>query len=332
MIINIQVLRAIAAIMVIAFHTVLAAQEYNLATNFFYKVDIWGAAGVDIFFIISGFIMIHIQNKKHRGPLGFLKDRVERIVPLYWLLTIFLALLAVVVPQIFNSLTVNSETLIQSLFFSNFLFNEIPLLYVGWTLEYEMLFYLVFGLSLFIKNQKLSIIVCVATLIAMMFYGLSTMIVEFIYGMIIGILFNKYKLLINNLYCLIMIVLGFSFLTIGWDKGISRSITWGLPSILIFLGFLYLKPIKSKILALLGSASYSMYLIQMFTIPAFYKIISSISVLKVPQLADVYVLLCIACSVIAGLFVYLLIEKPLSNLIYRFKNKKMKVNQQISEV
>lgn len=129
-----------------------------------------------------------------------------------------------------------------------------------------------------------------------------------------------------------MIFFGFSFLTIGWDKGISRSITWGLPSILIFLGFLYLKPIKSKILALLGSASYSMYLIQMFTIPAFYKIISSISILKVPQLAEVYVLLCIACSVIAGLFVYLLIEKPLSNLIYRFKNKKMKVNQPISKV
>ena len=80
MISNIQILRAIAAILVVAFHTVLAAKSYNLPTEFFYKVDIWGAAGVDIFFIISGFIMVYIQINKKKKPLDFLKDRIESIL------------------------------------------------------------------------------------------------------------------------------------------------------------------------------------------------------------------------------------------------------------
>lgn len=330
MITNIQILRAIAAIIVIAFHTVLAAEKYNLPTNFFYKVDFWGAAGVDIFFIISGFIMVYIQDKKKRNSVEFLMDRMERILPLYWTLALFISFLLIVFPQGFNELTLNFETFFKTLFFINFLSNETPLVYVGWTLEYEMLFYLVFGLSLLIKNQKFAFLVCIAILISMVFLGLNAIIVEFIYGMMIGLLFSKYRFTIKNKYCLIMIILGFSLLTIEWSKEISRSITWGLPSILIFIGALYLKPIKNKILELLGASSYSMYLVQVFSIPIFYKAISSISVFKIPQLAEVYVILCIVCSIIAGLLLYLLIEKPLSNVIYKLKTKKL--NQTVSEI
>ena len=148
MISNIQILRAIAAILVVAFHTVLAAKSYNLPTEFFYKVDIWGAAGVDIFFIISGFIMVYIQINKKKKPLDFLKDRIERIVPLYWFLTLFIAALLIVFPQAFRELSLSANHLINSLFFINY-FNgdDHPLLYVGWTLEYEMLFYIVYYLS-----------------------------------------------------------------------------------------------------------------------------------------------------------------------------------------
>lgn len=323
MISNIQTLRAIAALIVVAYHTIGTSAKYNLPTNFFYKVDTWGAAGVDIFFIISGFIMIYIQHRKRRNPIEFIKDRIERIVPLYWFLTLSLALLLIVFPQGFNERQFDFDFLLSSLFFTNFLSNVEPLIYVGWTLEYEMLFYLVFGLSLFIKDEKLSMLACAVCLGALVFLGLNSIIVEFIYGMIIGFIFNNYKIKVSNIASIIMIILGFGLLTIDWDGDLSRSITWGLPSILIFLGFLYSKPFKNAILETLGSASYSIYLVQVFSIPIFYKLLSKLSFLQFPYSAEIYVVLCIIFSAISGIFLYLIIEKPAAYLIKKLKQKKV---------
>lgn len=121
MISNIQILRAIAAILVVAFHAVPTAKSYQLSTDFFYKIDVWGSAGVDIFFVISGFIMIYIQNKKNKTPAEFMKDRIERIAPLYWFLTLSFSFLLFIFPSAFNVWAFDFKTLINSLFFINYL-------------------------------------------------------------------------------------------------------------------------------------------------------------------------------------------------------------------
>lgn len=327
MISNIQILRAIAAILVVAFHTVLAAKSYNLSTEFFYKVDIWGAAGVDIFFIISGFIMVYIQINKGKKPLDFLKDRVERIVPLYWFLTISIAALIIIFPQGFRALSLDINSLINSLFFINYLNGDgSPLLYVGWTLEYEMLFYIIFGLSIFLKNIKYSIFISIVTLAIMVFYGLNSIVIEFIYGMIFGLIFNKFKIYINSFLCLIFVLFGFFLLTIDWKGDFSRSLTWGVPSLLIFLGFLYLNPIKNSLLDILGNASYSIYLVQVFSIPICYKIFSKIGSLNFIYTNELYVISCIALSAIAGVLLHFIIEKPLTKLVKKLTQKRKKEN------
>lgn len=325
MISNIQILRAIAAILVVAFHTVPAAKSYNFSTEFFYKVDIWGAAGVDIFFIISGFIMVYIQINKSKKPLDFIKDRVERIVPLYWFLTISISILLVIFPQAFRELKLSGEHIFNSLFFINFLSEfDYPILYVGWTLEYEMLFYIIFAFSLFFKNIKYSILTSILMLTIFVFYGLSSIVIEFIYGMLVGFFFKKIK--INSIFCCIFILVGFYLLTVGWNKEIPRSLAWGLPSLLIFLGALYLNPIKNSLLATLGNASYSIYLVQVFSIPMCYKIFSKIGSLNFIYINEIYVIICIILSTIGGVLLHVAIEKPLAKIIKKIRQSRKSEN------
>lgn len=320
MISNIQILRAIAAILVVAFHTVLAAKSYNLPTEFFYKVDIWGAAGVDIFFIISGFIMVYIQINKKKKPLDFLKDRIERIVPLYWFLTLFIAALLIVFSQ-----ALSFNHFIKSLFFINYIGRDgDPLLYVGWTLEYEMLFYIVFASSLFFKRIKHSILISIIILATFVFYGLSSIVIEFMYGMLVGYLFNKFK--INSIFSLIFMLVGFYLLTVNWSTDMPRSLTWGMPSLLIFLGFLYFKPINSSLLKVLGNASYSIYLVQVFSIPISYKVFSKIGSLNLIYINEIYVIFCIFISVIGGVLLHFAIEKPLARIIKKIRPNRKSEN------
>lgn len=322
MIDNIQTLRAIAAILVVAFHSVISAKIYNLSTDLFFNVDIWGAAGVDIFFIISGFIMVYIQRKKKKKPLEFIVDRAERIVPLYWFLTFGIASLLIVFPQAFRELQISTEYLLKSLFFISSYDGKHPILYVGWTLEYEMLFYLVFAASLFAKNLNVSVLISIIVLSILVYLGLNDIVIEFIYGMIVGIFFSKIKIHINNILILITIVLGFSLLISNMNSKLPRSIIWGLPSLLIFLGFIYLKPIKNKILATLGNASYSIYLVQVFSIPICYKIFSKLPEIHIIFINELYVILCCAVSVTSGVILHFIIEKPLTKFISTFSVKR----------
>ncbi|MCW1512823.1 acyltransferase family protein, partial [Acinetobacter baumannii] len=87
MINNIQALRAFAALNVVFYHIIGASISYDLPTSSFLFIKEWGQNGVDIFFVISGFIMVFIQEKNRKSSFEFIKNRVERIVPVYWLLT-----------------------------------------------------------------------------------------------------------------------------------------------------------------------------------------------------------------------------------------------------
>lgn len=321
MIDNIQTLRAIAAILVVAFHSVIAAKSYKLSTDFFLNVDIWGAAGVDIFFIISGFIMVYIQSKKKKKPFEFMADRAERIIPLYWVLTFGIASLLIILPQAFRELQISTEFFLKSLFFISYFDNIHPILYVGWTLEYEMLFYVIFAITLFAKNLNVSVLISVIALSILVYLGLNNIVIEFIYGMLAGLFFNKFKIQLSNKIVLIPIVSGFILLIVNINSHLPRSINWGIPSLLVFIGFLYLKPIKNKILTILGNASYSIYLVQVFSIPICYKVFSKLPILNILFINELYVIVCCGVSVISGVLLHLMIEKPLANLIKNIKSR-----------
>ena len=145
---NIQILRAFAATVVVIFHTGFAFPHMR---NF-------GSFGVDVFFVISGFIMAHILDPTSGSSSDFFfRRRILRIVPPYWFFTILLYVAALRVPQLMGSTRANSIDLVKSLFFIPFTKGSgliQPLLFVGWSLNYEMFFYLALTIGLLIYKRR----------------------------------------------------------------------------------------------------------------------------------------------------------------------------------
>ena len=186
-ILEIQILRAVAALAVVVMHIGIELRYWAKATINWTEP---GNAGVDLFFVISGFIMVFIAWDRFgsRGaPVDFFVRRLIRIVPLYWLVTTGYVLA--------NSYPA-SRIITSYLFVPDFSANAAPLPVVlqGWTLNYEMFFYLVLALALFLP--RLIAISCVSALLAALVllkvptYG-NSVILEFVLGLWIGWAFQR---------------------------------------------------------------------------------------------------------------------------------------------
>ena len=320
MINNIQALRAFAAINVVLFHIIGAATSYSKDTYFLKYFEGWGANGVDLFFVISGFVMLHIQLIQKRSPYEFFKNRVIRIVPIYWIITIFVVVLYFIFPSVFREMIVTPLWAITSLIFSSSVFAyDYPILQVGWTLEYEMLFYSIFAIGLAFNNLKLQAIFVVTTLAFVAIITEKSIILEFLFGMLVAYFYKTFKLsskqgLLIFIFGVILLIM--SIFPNATNFEISRAIKWGVPSFFIVFGLVYYKQTRNRFLVYLGDASYSIYLIQILTIPAFYKFSKKLFDNLVLN-GDILAFLCLATCIIAGCFFHSLIEK---NITTKLKN------------
>lgn len=146
MIRNVQALRAFAALLVVWAHL----KEFFPASPLM-SVLPSGISGVDLFFVISGFIMVSSTADPRANWLTFLEKRAVRILPLYYFFTLLVLLLTLVAPAAFKSSTLSWQQLWQSLAFIPFEKAPgriYPLYYLGWTLNFEMFFYAIFAFSL----------------------------------------------------------------------------------------------------------------------------------------------------------------------------------------
>ena len=151
---NIQILRFIAAFAVVMSHWQPDPSGIFLHVFPFRS----GVFGVDVFFVISEFVMAHSTISKNVSPASFMKRRIWRIVPLYWLLTLAVFCVAIVAPGVVGATSGSLVELLKSLFFIPFVKASgliQPTLFVGWTLNYEMFFYLCFALALFLPRPIL---------------------------------------------------------------------------------------------------------------------------------------------------------------------------------
>jgi peptidoglycan/LPS O-acetylase OafA/YrhL len=142
-IISIQLLRAIAALSITYLHCTTAGN---------YKLFSTGAFGVDIFFIISGFIIAYMVSKNTEN---FLIKRIIRIVPLYFLATVAMTLTVMFFSGFLDNRTISISGFIKSILFIPGPENSgLPILIQGWSLNYEMFFYVIMFLCiLFVKNK-----------------------------------------------------------------------------------------------------------------------------------------------------------------------------------
>lgn len=280
---SIQILRALAALLVVFAH-------------FEYVKPVVGSCGVDIFFVISGFIMAYIVNK---SADSFLYRRIIRIIPLYYAVTFFTAGLYLVKPSWFRNVVFTPEALVKSLLFIPYqIKNSGPILTLGWTLNYEMFFYLCIAFFSRLWGGRKGIIACfialslfvlVSYLITWDSYAMRTwgnrIIMEFVGG---GILYYVWKNQLSTAHqaiknALVFVGLAaFVFLLYAeytYGTSSQRFLLFGIPAFFIACGFLMLESrISSKnrlhsLLVLLGDSSYAIYLIHPFVIYAVQRLI-----------------------------------------------------------
>lgn len=318
---NLQALRAIAAINVVMFHTLGSVARTRSEDPGALAVLLgWGANGVDIFFVLSGFVIYLSQAQKPKTPGRFLWNRVIRIVPNYWAWTLSL-FAALVAPQLFPRLEAGAGHLAASLLFVSQPFTGLePVFYVGWTLEYEMLFYALFWAALWIRVPQAPLIFIPAALLLLaLVAGLPLLALEFLFGVLIALAFLAASPILPPVFTFTAGVGGL-LASIALPIPGGRIVEWGIPAFLLVHGAVFLPEWKSAPLRFLGNASYSIYLVQVVSIPVVLKL----ALLLFPQLpSDLLTLLIVAATVTAGALNYVWFERPASGWLQAIGSQKI---------
>jgi exopolysaccharide production protein ExoZ len=326
---SIQYMRAIAAIAVLSFH---AAQR----AGFDFGI---GAAGVDVFFVISGFIMWVISARNPLRPVDFLARRAARIVPLYWLVTLVVAGTAIAAPALFPNLRPTLAHVAKSLLFyphsdpAGFI---APLIVPGWTLNYEVFFYVVFAISL-LTTLRIRPLVLTALLGLLVLAGqvahatnpvwdtyTSPLLLEFLSGVWLGKAWTDRRLP-KPIVGLASLILGFGAIVVitfsGRDIEAVRIFAWGLPALLIVAGAVSIDRAGLvrdwPVLKFLGDASYSIYLVHGLALSLAARILAITGIGGAPIL--------FIAGILGGLGIgsgcYLFVERPLLRFFHRSRRK-----------
>jgi exopolysaccharide production protein ExoZ len=274
---NIQTLRALAALLVVFVH-VGAISHLALGETLRF-----GHSGVDLFFVISGFVMVYTYAQRPLSPGGFLLNRVIRVVPLYWTFTILLFVVAVVSGYpLMQASRPTTIQFLQSLVFVPFRQASgvvEPLYFLGWTLNYEMMFYVLFALAIALGRGRLERVVglAVAAVVGMAAIGsvltptstwlsfyTSPILLAFAVGM--GIAFAVVRgVTTGPRVAVAMLAVGAIVLLFAPQIGLRIHSPWlGLASGVIVAGAVALEQrgwrTQSRAALLLGAASYALYL------------------------------------------------------------------------
>ncbi|OFS76625.1 acyltransferase [Pseudomonas sp. HMSC08G10] len=279
MLYSLQALRAFAAWVVVCHHFMQIFFDFHATGPIGRLLAERGAVGVDIFFVISGLVIYLSTRDKPIAPGQFLLNRVLRIVPAYWFYTLLMALLLLVASRWMPHQVFDGQHLLLSLLFipaeNPGGYGLYPTLNVGWTLNFEMFFYLLFGLAFLVRRRHHLLLVTAALLmvsevlgrmgVLSRFYS-NGIIYEFLLGIGIGVLYRRG--LVREGLWLPLMVLGLAGYALYQLDASVRLLHWGVPSALVVLAFVALEPYfhGNRVLKALGDCSYSVYLIHVLVL------------------------------------------------------------------
>lgn len=329
MFISVQYLRAIAAFMVLLSHSVFKLELNGSTLLGWYQI---GGYGVDLFFIISGFIMCLTIERKKDSFFSFMKKRIVRIIPLYWVLTSVALVIFLLLPSAVNSS--GGETSVIASYFlipngSKYLINN------GWTLSYEFYFYFIFSLCLAFgtfQKQVTSFLLAFLALIGIVFsfqnplltFLTNPLLLEFILGIIAFKLIRNYRPSIS--LCTFFIFIGVAGLIQvnsfgGVTTALGRSLNGGLPMFFIFIGLVSLerKLKMNKPLYELGMSSYSLYLLHPFSLALVTIVFKKLGLI---DHSLIYLVTMLITSLVMGWLCYYYLEMKLDKLI---RNRTQKI-------
>jgi peptidoglycan/LPS O-acetylase OafA/YrhL len=315
---NVQAARALAALVVVAYHV---------------GVLPFGQCGVDIFFVISGLIMSHVVPGEGRG---FLARRLVRILPLYWLSTVGVYLIATYRPHWLNTTTAGAVYLVKSLLFIPYVKANGhwgPLNLNGWTLEYEMLFYLVISLATLLVRSRFATVAAAAVLAA---YCVLTVLVKpsnpvvdylgrpFLLDFGLGVLSYSLVQLVRverlpQWFWLTLAVFSLGampayFYLHGAPNGFVRTVVYGLPAFAFMTSLIAMEiagwSTRSRLVSHLGAASYAIYLLHPYVVGILEKMLRMQPDLNSWR-GGVTTLIVIAVVCVIGIVCHVLVEKPM---------------------
>ncbi len=330
---GVQALRGFAALMVVLFHAVRMVREKLGGPDIEFLP---GASGVDIFFAISGFVIV-LTTAPHWGTQGvaadFLWRRILRIVPLYWFMTLCMLLLLLFLPHLASYSEISPWHSLASFLFIpawNASHEAFPLIIVGWTLAFEMLFYVLFAAALALNLKPvgwlsgLLAILAFAGLFRTDAWGapatlLDPMLLEFIFGMWIGVATLNGRGLPEKaalwLAPLMIILLCASNLLPAKQCFEWRVLLWGIPGALLLASVVALEKRWREHLAnlprLLGDASYSIYLSHGLVV-SFIGITFARLDLGYPMTMAFGFVGTVLLSAVGGIAIYRFIERPIT--------------------
>ena len=332
---GIQYLRAIAALMLVYYHLVGEIPAFTARFQFHTIIDsahLW--SGVCVFFVISGFVM-YVTGRNLR-PADFAWRRIARIVPLYWSITLAVCALALLDSHALHRTELTTDYAVKSLLFVPYanpgqggqLF---PLLVPGWTLNYEMAFYLVFALALF-APPKWSVWLIGAAISSSAVLGFlypqermyslwgfytSGIVLLFAAGVLLGAAYiwagdRKLDLHVPKWACGALLILSFwliladlphfaIFQLVGSIVIVGAVVSWeyqhGLP--------------RWRVPLLLGDASYSIYLVHLVA----FGIVRAVWIHVHGENALAFAVLAVGSAITLALITYRLIERPSLTLL-----------------
>jgi len=338
---GLQVLRALAALLVVLHHA-----ELNVLSGFgFGREPLFNVAssGVDIFFVISGFIMLVSSRRLFAAPGGsatFMARRLIRIVPLYWAITTVYVAGYALAPAALGR-TVSLGTIVASYFFWPFIGIDgqyHPVLVVGWTLNYEMFFYALFAIAIFLPRPWAVAFVTGAlafTIVLASFLGGSSpplafwgqpIVLEFAAGIALALAYERRRFVPRPVAALAACAaLAALACQIGQPipGGWPRLVAYGLPALVLVGGVALASPSGRdsrlpRAAIFLGDASYSLYLVHLMTLTIVR--VAAIRLGLVPRTATeaaLFVIASIAASVAIAIASYALFERPVTRLLRR---------------
>lgn len=322
---GIQCLRAVAAFLVVVYH---AVDQWTTHSSGYAQGDYWpnGSAGVDIFFVISGLVMtISVQRNAGRPHPAwtFSRDRIIRIIPLYWVITTLKIAAVLAAPALATRTTLDPLYVAGSYFLlpvrdATGIIR--PVLPVGWTLSYEIFFYILVATALLTRVPLARVCVPVLVAFAALAFVLppdhfvDTIVVEFIFGIAIGNAIPRLQSLPPIIGALIGSMAFIVLVLVPVGSAAARPLSWGIPACCIVAAVVSTEmSLRSKLprwLLAAGNASYATYLTHGFVIPAVFILCARSIRLDWAGLAAT-IILGLVVSAAAGQITHHIIEQPL---------------------
>ena len=335
-IIGIQYLRGIAAMMVVAFHLVSQFRRMGYDGPWLGGLS----SGVDIFFVISGFIMVVTTANKSISPIEFWTKRIVRIVPLYWLVTAFMTAVLFIAPRALQTGSYDGWHLLSSYLFIPAIHpvqhSMEPLVTPGWTLNYEMFFYLIFGLFLLAPARvrfigtagTIGLLVILGAIFGLPRHSMAgfytyPIMLEFVLGMALGEIAKR-----GDLYSHVPVAVGWVLLVGGLlflilpppiFEYLPRPFTRGPFAAAVVAGTLTLeahrKVGEAWLLREVGNASYSIYITQIVLTSALSQVWRLIGLHHLPFGFVAFAVVDLILCAIGGWLCYRLVELPLTHML-----------------